>query len=58
MELGTGSFEELEQRPHFVLNTGKRLENWAPEEISGKWIFEQAQAGRMKSVFRKLTGCV
>lgn len=44
MELGNGSFEQLAATSVLVLNTAKRLGN-APEEISGKWIFEQAQAG-------------
>lgn len=44
MELGTGSFEELAATSALVLNTAKRLGK-VPEEISGKWIFEQAQAG-------------
>ena len=44
MELGNGSFEELAATSALVLKTAKQLGK-KPAEISGKWIFEQAQAG-------------
>ena len=44
MELGNGSFEELAATSVLILKTAKQLGK-NPAEISGKWIFEQAEAG-------------